>query len=132
MLKFTYTETGFHIERLTQSLEEWVTARVILALRVGCPICVEPSTAAFLLPANLPGLDLLQTEIIREGNDAVSLCIADHEYVEVSLKGTWVAGDPATVEGVFVTNFSCTADLLIFQLWYDSQAATSCLHEAGD
>lgn len=35
MLKLTYTETSFHLECLTQSLEEWVAQRVILALRVG-------------------------------------------------------------------------------------------------
>jgi len=50
MLKLTYTETGFNLERLAQSPEQLVALRVVLAMRVGQSISVEPSTAAFLLP----------------------------------------------------------------------------------
>ena len=34
MLKLTYTENSFQLERLAQFVEDWVTARVILSLRV--------------------------------------------------------------------------------------------------
>jgi hypothetical protein len=66
MLKLTYTETGFRLERLAQSLEEWVQGRVILALRVGQSLLVEPSTASFLLPVDLPGLPLLEASVQRK------------------------------------------------------------------
>ncbi|MEM9926593.1 MAG: alr0857 family protein, partial [Cyanobacteria bacterium P01_D01_bin.50] len=59
MLKLTYTENSFYLELLTQSVEEWIQARVILTLRVGQSLCVEPSTASFLLPVDLPGLGQL-------------------------------------------------------------------------
>jgi len=51
MLKLTYTENSFYLERLAGSLEEWVTARVMLALRAASSLWVESSTASFLLPA---------------------------------------------------------------------------------
>jgi hypothetical protein len=46
----------------------------------------EPSTASFLLPLGLPGLDLLEAEVWRQETDAIALCACDAEYVEVSLK----------------------------------------------
>ncbi|MHC5726844.1 MAG: alr0857 family protein, partial [Nostoc sp.] len=47
MLKLTYTESSFDLECLTLSLEQWVAQRVILSLRVGQGLCIEPNTASF-------------------------------------------------------------------------------------
>jgi hypothetical protein len=145
MLKLTYTEAGFHMELLTQSLEEWVQGRVILLLRVGQRLLVEPSTASFLLPADLPGLPLLQTAVELERTEAIALCVCDAEYVEVNLRGTWLAADSESAEGVFVTAMSdsplsgdsyalrpCSAngsrtEFFIFKLWQEAQACTSSL-----
>jgi hypothetical protein len=71
MLKLTYTETGFTLERLAQSPEQLVTLRVMLAMRVGESICIEPSTAAFLLPVDLIGISLCEEATIRE-RDAIA------------------------------------------------------------
>ncbi len=131
MLKFTYTETGFYMERLAQSLEEWVTARVILALRVGYNICVEPSSAAFLLRADLPGLSHLESQASRDGLDSVVVSVCDHEYVEISLCGTWIGPNSESAEGIFVTTMSDRTEFFILKLWQESQNA-SCLKEAGD
>lgn len=110
MLKLTYIETGFHLELLAKSLEEWIAMRVILALRVGECICVEPSTASFLLPANLLGLDLLEAEVQQQGTDIIALSACDAEYVEVILKGTWLASDLERAEGVFVAVLSHSSE----------------------
>lgn len=129
MLKLTYTETNFYLEHLAQSLEEWVALRVILALRVGECVCVEPSTASFLLPADLPGLDLLEAEAQRQGAEAIALCACDAEYVEVSLKGTWLASDSESAEGVFVTAMSHSAEFFVLKLWQEAQIGASSLKQ---
>ncbi|NMG07040.1 alr0857 family protein [Brasilonema sp. UFV-L1] len=106
MLKLTYTETSFCLECLVQSLEEWVQARVILALRVGQSLCVEPSTASFLLPVNLPGVEILKTLVNKEDNEIIALCGCDNECVEVILRGYWLSNGSQDADGIFVTAMS--------------------------
>ena len=130
MLKLTYTETGLYLERLVQSLEEWVRARVILSLRVGQKLLIEPSTASFLLPANLPGLALLQALAQLEKTAAVTISLGDAEYVEVSLRGTWLAADRESAEGDFVVVTSDSTESFIFKLWQDSLACASSLQQS--
>jgi hypothetical protein len=125
MLKLTYTENGFYLERLAQPLEEWVTARVILALRAGTSLCVEPSTASFLLPADMPQLCHLERH--QEGEDAIALSVCDAEYVEVSLQGTWMTSETNGAEGVFVTSMNYAVEFFLIKLWEESQIRTRCL-----
>lgn len=125
MLKLTYTENGFYLERLAQPLEEWVTARVILALRAGTNLCVEPSTASFLLPTEIPQLRHLERH--QEGEDAIAVSLCDAEYVEVSLKGTWMTSDSDCAEGVFVASLSYTIEFFLIKLWEETQIQTRCL-----
>ncbi|OCR00617.1 hypothetical protein BCD67_11600 [Oscillatoriales cyanobacterium USR001] len=121
MLKLTYTETGFNLERLAQSPEQLVALRVILAMRVGQTVCVEPSTAAFLLPANLSVLDLLEAEVLRDDGEAIALSVADAEFVEVTLRGTWLSVDAEGVDGLFVTVLSDRAEFLLLKLWLEAR-----------
>ncbi|HEY9876395.1 MAG TPA: alr0857 family protein [Candidatus Obscuribacterales bacterium] len=121
MLKLTYTETGFYLERLAQSLEDWVAQRVVLALRVGTSFCVEPSTASFLLPDDMPELPDLESVVQREYVEGISLSICDAEYVEVSLKGSWLSADPDDEEGIFVTALGDRTEFFLFKLWHEAQ-----------
>jgi hypothetical protein len=125
MLKLTYTENGFSLERLSQSLEEWVTTRVILALRAASSLCAEPSTASFLLPSDLPHLNHL--ERMREGEDAIAISVCDAEYIEVSLQGTWMTSDSDGETGIFVTSMSYAVEFFLLKLWEESQTRTRCL-----
>lgn len=125
MLKLTYTEHSFYLEHLAQSLEEWVTARVILALRAGSRLCVEPSTASFLLPADMPQLRHLERQ--QEGEDAIALCVCDADYIEVSLQGTWMTSDSEGEAGIFVTSMSYAVEFFVLKLWEESQTRTHCL-----
>ena len=129
MLKLTYTENGFHLEHLAQSLEEWVTARVILALRSGTGFCVEPSTAAFLLPADLPYLSDLENLIEEENGDNIELSFCDDEYVEVVLQGTWLTSQPNSEEGIFVTVVSERAEFFLYNLWQEAQMLAPVVNE---
>ncbi|MGB8690136.1 MAG: alr0857 family protein [Microcoleus sp.] len=136
MLKLTYTETGFNLERLAQSPEQLVALRVLLAMRVGRRICVEPSSAAFLLPANFdrrgPALSLLETEARKDGTGAIALCVADAEYVEVTLRGTWISDDSEGADGVFATVLGDRVEFLVLKLWLETQAAASVVEEVGE
>ncbi len=127
MLKLTYTENGFYLELLAQPLEEWVTARVMVALRSGTSLCVEPSNASFLLPADLPHLNALERQ--GQTEDAIALCLCDADYVEVSLQGTWLSSDPNGEEGIFVTVMSYAVEFFLFKLWQEAQTMTSVISE---
>lgn len=129
MLKLTYMETGFHLEYLTQSLEEWVQSRVILALRVCQPLCVEPSTASFLLPIDLLGLERLQTELKRDDREILSLCVCDPECVEVTLRGAWLSDGSEDGNGLFVTAISDRTELFLHKLWLETQSCASVMSE---
>ncbi|WP_009630559.1 alr0857 family protein [Synechocystis sp. PCC 7509] len=129
MLKLTYIETGFYLEYLAKSLEEWVQGRVILALRVGESLCIEPTTASFLLPADLPGLDTLALEIRRLDLESIRLSAGDAEYLEVSIEGTWVSSKADSDEGVFVAVMSHSVEFFLLKLWQESQVSASVLSE---
>ena len=129
MLKFTYTENSFNLEHLARSLEELVTGRTIVAMRVGQRLVVEPTQASFLLPANLPGLENLEAEALRDESETIAICIADTEYVEVSLRGTWLAADSEADEGVFVTSLRDRAEFYILKCWQEARSGVSLLEE---
>ncbi|MDY6937078.1 MAG: hypothetical protein SWY16_05360 [Cyanobacteriota bacterium] len=129
MLKFTYTETDVQLERLMTSPEELVAQRVTLAMRVGHGICVEPTQASFLLPNQVSGLVELEAIVRDEAYPEVSLCVADAEFVEISLGGTWIAENSQTCAGVFVTAVSPGCELLLLQLWQTARSDASCLRE---
>lgn len=129
MLKLTYTENSFYLEYLTGSVEEWVTSRVILVMRVGANLCIQPSTASFLLPTDLLQLADLQAVIEQEQSDQVELSLCDAEYVEVNLKGTWLVSESESEEGVFVTAMSYNIELFLLNLWQEAQAQTSVVWE---
>jgi hypothetical protein len=129
MLKLTYVENGFKMELLAQPLEDWVALRVLVALRSATAICVEPTTASFLLPIDLPYLPELEALARREGPDALELAVCDEDFVEVSLHGTWLSSDPDGEEGVFVTAMSDRVEFFLFKLWQEAQTLTSAVRE---
>lgn len=135
MLKFTYTETGITIERSHQSLEELVMLRVVLAMRVGQRLIVEPGSATFLLSANLQAWKLLDAVVQRSLNDTIVLCQCDSEFIEVSLRGTWIAQATSSEEGIFLAELGDSlpgtlcerAEFILFKLWQTSSACLSSL-----
>ncbi|QSJ18361.1 hypothetical protein JYQ62_05995 [Nostoc sp. UHCC 0702] len=129
MLKLTYTEGSFYLECFTQSLEDWVAQRVIFALRVGQSLSVEPSTASFLLPVDLPGVDLLKAEVKRDDSEIIDLCACDSEYMEVTLRGSWLSDGSEDAVGVFVTSMSDRAEFLLQKLWQEAQVCASVMSE---
>ncbi len=126
MLKLTYTENSFYLELLTQSVEEWIQARIILTLRVGQSLCVEPSTASFLLPVDLPGLGQLHAQVEQDSNrEVIELYACDTEFLEVSLKGYWLSVNAQSISGGFVTTMSHSTESFLHNLWLEASKSAS-------
>ena len=126
MLKLIYIESGFYMERLTQALEQFIVLRVMLAMGVGQKILVEPSSAAFLLPVSSPELSMLEVAAQKEGWEDIAICVADDEFLEVSLGGIWITTlYPEKDNGVFITALSDRIELLLFKLWQATETNAS-------
>ena len=128
MLKLIYTENDFCLELLHQSLEAWVNTRALLALRSATSLWVDPCSASFLLPLDLPYLYDLEREAQREA-DLIEICQCDDEYVEVILEGTWLSSEPDHEEGVFVMRMGDRAESFLYQLWLEAQSVASVIIE---
>ncbi len=127
MLKLTYTESGLRLERLSCSFECWIGERVTLTLRAGQKLYVEPSTASFLLPTDHGGLSRLEKILRQELNDSIFVGPVDEAFVEVCLKGSWIAEHKDAQEGLFVTTFSDVVELCLYKLWHSTQSHASFL-----
>lgn len=127
MLKLTYTEAGLHMERVAASLELLVAQRVVLAMRVGQRLLVEPGKASFLLPADAPGLTQLQGMLRLERTQTIAVTPVDDEFVEVSVDGSWMAENADAHEGMFITALTDRTEFLVYKLWQVTRSAISSL-----
>ena len=127
MLKLNYTEVGLFIERTTTAPELFIAQRVVLAMRLGRLLQVEPGRASFLLPADIPELEELEAILQRECSSIITLIPVDDEFVEVGLSGSWIAEGRAANEGMFVTAMSNSTEFFIHKLWQMSEACISSL-----
>jgi hypothetical protein len=127
MLKLTYTEAGLHLERVSMSLEAMIAQRVLLTMRLGQKLHIEPSSAAFLLPVDVSGLAHLDMALRLEQTTVASIVSVDNEYVEVSLRGSWLAESAEVHEGILVTVCSHRVEFLIDKLWQVTQTQVSYL-----
>ncbi len=127
MLKLNYTDVGLYMERTMTNPELLIAQRVLLAMRLGQTRPVEPGHASFLLPADIPELEVLETALHREYGSAVTLIAVDEEFVEVGLSGSWIAEDKDAHEGMFLTVMSDRTEFLIHKLWQTSEVHISSL-----
>lgn len=127
MLKLTYIEDGLHLERMTASLDVLIAQRVLLALRAGHTLYVEPGQAAFLLPAAVPGLTHLELALKLDRSQSITVTAVDHAFVEISLQGSWIAEHHDAHEGMFVTACSDRAEFFIYKLWQMTQLQVSSM-----
>ncbi|MGI0492285.1 alr0857 family protein [Alkalinema pantanalense CENA528] len=117
MLKLTYTEDGLTLERLAGALETIVTQRVILAMRVGQTLSIEPSRASFLVPIDHVFFNHLVQAIHEVQGQEISVCVVDEDFAEVSLKGCWVAATHEAHEGMLICTLSDRVEFFIHKLW---------------
>ena len=126
MLKLTYTDAGMFLELLTQSLEELVAQRLILAMRVREPLVVQPGYASLLLPKDLPQMTTLQA-LTYQLTDQISLCGCDSDYVEVALSGSWLASQLDADTGIFLVDLESYTERVLYNSWQSSMAVTPSL-----
>ena len=124
MLKLTYTEDSLHLEYLGEPLEEWLAARVVFNLRLGQGIVVQPSRASFLVPVDLPLVRHLQAQVARQQDPDVGICLGDRNYLEISLRGTWIPQETnnsldTVDQGVFVTSLPYGVEFLLVKVWQE-------------
>lgn len=124
MLKVTYTESGLYLERISESLEEWIVRRAVFALRIKERFVLEPSYASILIASDLKELTNLE-QIIRLNEASLTIAVCDAHYVEVGLQGIWLMTGANEAEGVFVTVLQPHTEQLIVQLWQLSQPVAS-------
>ncbi|MEP0914997.1 hypothetical protein NDI45_29300 [Leptolyngbya sp. GB1-A1] len=127
MLKLNYTDVGLYMERTTTNPELLIAQRVLLAMRLGQTLHVEPGCASFLLPADISELKVLGMALDREYGSAATLIAVDEEFVEVGLSGSWIAEDKDAHEGMFLAVMSNRTEFLIYKLWQMSEAHISSL-----
>ena len=121
MLKATYTDTGVFLEKLTESVEVLVTQRVVLNLRLGHRLVVESSYASLLLPADLPGLAELDAIADKLSPEILQLDACDSEWIEVTLRGTWITTETDGADGIFAVELEASTERCLFELWRQSQ-----------
>ncbi|MEC4805155.1 MAG: hypothetical protein SAJ72_12935 [Jaaginema sp. PMC 1080.18] len=114
---------------MTQAVEDWVSGRVVLAVRAATPIYVEPMTASFLLPIDVPYLSDLQALAQGEMADLLDIVPCDEDCVELCLNGTWIAESPEAEEGVFVTTMNHRVEFFLFKVWQEAQNLASVVGE---
>ncbi len=121
MLKLNYNDFGLFLERVPISWETVANQRVILAMRSGEPLHLDPSWASFLLPVELSGVTRLKCLLRKYSADAIALTKVDDEFVEVSLKGIWMASSVNAESGTFITALASESEMLIYELWQATQ-----------
>ena len=121
MLKLSYTDTDLHIEKLSTSVEKWIGQRVLLAVRVGNTVSVEPLNAAFGLSTDASAWKDLEHLIFQEASDLVSLSVCDVDMVEIGLEGYWLSATSQSEEGIFVTHLPAAIESLIVEIWRAAQ-----------
>jgi hypothetical protein len=127
MLKLNYTDVGLYMERTMTNPELLIAQRVLLAMRLGRSLHIEPGRASFLLPADIPQLQVLERALHQEYGTAVTLIAVDEEFVEVGISGSWIAEDKDAHEGMFLAVMSDRTEFLIYKLWQMSEARISSL-----
>jgi hypothetical protein len=125
MLKLNYTDVGLYMERTMTNPELLIAQRVLLVMRLGRSLHVEPGHASFLLPIDIPELKVLEMTLQREYGSAVTLIAVDEEFVEVGLSGSWIAKDKEAHEGMFLAVMSDRTEFLTYKLWQMSEAHIS-------
>lgn len=124
MLKIIYTETGLYLEKLSESLESWVTNHVILSLRAGIALCTEPTKACLTLKGTDKEYEAFMGILDVETSKLLALSFADPEYLEIGFEGIWLDLGHKIDEGTFVTSISEPVEQYIYEWWQNTYNLT--------
>ena len=117
MLKLIYTETDLHMELLTTDLEDWVEQRLLFSNSTGEIIFLSSGTASFLLPTTICEATAVNFYLHHHGATTVTADYCDLDSIEIGLTGYWLATDPDSDRGIFVTQLLDRVEGYLWQLW---------------
>ncbi len=122
MLKLIYTETDLHLELLTTDLEDWIEQRLLFSNSTGETIFLSSETASFLLPTTICEATAINFYLHQQGAKTVTANYCDLDSIEIGLTGYWLATDPDSAQGIFVTQLLerqavCDSNRVEFYLW---------------
>jgi hypothetical protein len=126
MLKLTYTSTGATLERSVESLATALRRRVLLGLRTGEPLLLEPTSVSLLVSHSLPALQQLKTCIATAPTQTVQLIHKSATQIELQLQGYWLAQPEQVGEGVFYLNLKNDLEDPLVKLWQSTHQDVSC------
>jgi hypothetical protein len=126
MLKLTYTSTGVTLERSVEPLETTLRRRVLLGLRIGEPLALEPTSISLLVSHSLPALRGLMTAISQTPTQTLQLIQKGAAQVEMQLQGYWLAQPHHPGEGIFYLNLEPILEGHLVQIWQSSHQDASC------
>lgn len=138
MLKFTYTSTGVILERSVESFEATIRRRVLLGLRLGEPVGLEPTSISLLVSHSLPDLKGLMGAMatLRSQDShqasaqasvhALELTQKGPAQVEMRLQGYWLAQQENPGEGIFFMNVDPVLEGYLVNIWQSSHLDASC------
>ncbi len=115
MLKLTYSESDLLVEQVALTVEILVAQRSVVALRAGQPLVIQPGYGSFTLSADLPGVASLAYTARCRGVLEVTPC--DAHYLEVTLRGIWIADSLASEEGILVAELEPALEGQLATLW---------------
>jgi hypothetical protein len=125
MLKLIYTDVGMDLEHFCGSMETSVTQRMLLSLRLGRPICVQPGMASFLMPVDEINLQEFEAAISVDTGRSIDICAVDVDFYEISIRGVWIANGRDAPDGVFMAAMPDRTELYVYDLWQISQGMVS-------
>ncbi len=138
MLKLTYTSTGVTLERSVESFEATIRRRVLVGLRIGEPVGLEPTSISLLVNHSLPALKGLMGAIAKlrtqsphpesaqTPTNALELIQKGAAQVEMRLQGYWLAQQENPGEGIFFMNTDPVLEGHLVQIWQSSHQDASC------
>jgi hypothetical protein len=136
MLKLTYTSTGVILERSVEPLEVAVRRRIMLGLRMGQPLGMEPTSVSLMVNRSVPALKALISAVasapastlrlVQKEAAQVETQQVETQQVEMQLQGYWLAQQEPVGEGVFMMNLDPTLEGHLVNIWQASQQDASC------
>jgi hypothetical protein len=126
MLKLTYTSTGVTLERSVEPFEAAIRQRVLLGMRIGEPVGLEPTSVSLLVSHSLPDLKGLMAVIVQTPSNALELIQKGAVQVEMRLKGYWLSQSENPGEGIFLMNVDPVLEGHLVNIWLSSHQDASC------
>ena len=126
MLKLTYTSMGVTLERSVEPLATALRRRVLLGLRTGAPLLLEPTSISLLVDHALPALRHLRACIDDAPTQTVQLIHKNATQIELQLQGYWLAQPEQVGEGIFFPNLNDGLEDPLVELWQSTYQDVSC------